>query len=87
MQWPSHKPPFLANAATITPDGMLWVLRTRRHTDSIPTYDVFDSQGRLTSRVALPKRTRLAGFGRNTVYLIRTDDDDLQYLQRVEVRR
>ena len=82
MQWPTNKPPFLANAATITPDGQLWVLRTRRHTDSIPTYDVFDARGRVTTRVALPKRTRLAGFGRGTVYLIRRDDDDLQYLQR-----
>lgn len=82
MLWPANKPPFLANGATVTPDGELWVLRTRRRTDSIPTYDVFDAQGRLTTRVALPMRTRLAGFGRGTVYLVRSDDDDLQYLKR-----
>lgn len=82
MQWPANKPPFLANAATVTPEGQLWVLRTRPHTDSIPTYDVFDAQGRRAARVALPRRTRLAGFGRGTVYLVRSDGDDLQYLQR-----
>lgn len=82
MVWPVNKPPFLANAASVTPEGQLWVLRTRRHTDATPTYDVFDSAGRLTSRIALPTRARLVGFGRGTVYLIRSDQDDLQYLQR-----
>jgi hypothetical protein len=32
--------------------------------------------------VVLPAKTRLLGFGQGTVYLVRTDDDDLQYLQR-----
>jgi hypothetical protein len=31
----------------------------------------------------LPKRTRLAGFGKGVVYLARTDEDDLVWLQRV----
>jgi hypothetical protein len=39
-------------------------------------------QGRQVERVALPARTRLAGFGSGVVYLARTDDDDLQWLGR-----
>jgi hypothetical protein len=63
---------------------MVWVLRTRAHDDSIPVFDVFDGAGRVVDRVALPKRTRLVGFGAaNAVYLARTDDDDLIWLQRV----
>lgn len=82
MEWPNHKPPFLAGAATIAGDGMLWVLRTRAHNDSSPMYDVFDGSGRLVERVVLPKSTRLLGFGAGAVYLARTGEDDLEYLRR-----
>lgn len=82
MQWPTNKPPFGANAASISPGGQLWVQRLSVHTDSVPKYDVFDAQGKLMMRVELPRRTRLVGFGRESVYLVRVDDDDLLYLQR-----
>jgi hypothetical protein len=80
--WPEVKPPFLGNAATVGPDGRLWVLRTRAAGDDVPSYDVFDSYGKQVGTVKLPASTRLIGFGRNSAYLIRTDEDDLQYLQR-----
>ena len=83
MTWPTVKPPFLAGAAQVARDGRVWVLRARAHDDSIPSYDVFDSAGRAVERVTLPKRTRVIGFGGGTVYLARTDDDDLVWLQRV----
>jgi hypothetical protein len=83
MTWPAVKPPFLAAALHIARDGRVWVLRTRAHDDSIPVFDVFDGAGRVIERVALPKRTRLVGFGSGTVYLARTDEDDLVWLQRV----
>ena len=82
LTWPTQMPPFLAGAARVAPDGTLWVLRTRAHDDRIPAYDVFDASGRLTSRVALPAGTRLLGFGNGTVYLIRVDEDDLQWIER-----
>jgi hypothetical protein len=80
--WPDFVPPFLANAAASRPNGEVWVLRTRKPGDNVPVYDVFDATGRVIGRVALPAKSRLAGFGQGTVYLIRLDDDDLQYLQR-----
>ena len=83
MTWPTVKPPFLDGAVQIDPNGRVWVLRTRAHDDSIPTFDVFDATGRVTERVTLPKRTKLVGFGRGVVYLARTDEDDLVWLQRV----
>ena len=82
VEWPEHKPPFLAGAAAVAPDGRLWVLKTRAHDDPVPMYDIFDGSGRLAERIALPARTRLAGFGRGVVYLARTDDDDLIWLSR-----
>ncbi len=80
--WPDHKPPFLAGAAAVAPDGRLWVLKTRPHDDPVPVYDLFDGTGRVVERIALPPQTRLAGFGRGVVYLARTDADDLQWLGR-----
>ena len=83
MTWPAVKPPFLAGAVHVTPEGQVWVLRTRAWNESIPTFDVFDATGRVIERVALPKRTRLIGFGNGVAFLARTDDDDLMWLQRV----
>ena len=80
--WPELKPPFTTGAAAAAPNGQLWVLRTRPAKDKVPTYDVFDAGGRVIGRVALPVDTRLVGFGNGTVYLARSDADDLQYLQR-----
>jgi hypothetical protein len=80
--WPDFMPPFQAQAAVARPNGEIWVLRTRKPGDEIPTYDVFDAAGRVIGKVALPRNHRLIGFGQGTVYLVRLDDDDLQYLQR-----
>jgi len=80
--WPDFVPPFLSNAAASRPNGEVWVLRSRKPGDNVPVYDVFDATGRVIGRVALPAKSRLVGFGQGTVYLIRLDDDDLQYLQR-----
>jgi hypothetical protein len=80
--WPEYKPPFTANAARVAPNGDLWVRRTRPPGDEVPFYDVFDARGRLTGHVRLPKGARLVGFGKGSVYVVRTDADDLQYLQK-----
>lgn len=82
MTWPANKPPFLSGAAQVAPDGRVWVLRTRAHDDPIPTFDVFDAAGKLVERVVIPKSTRLVGFGKDVVYLARTDEDDLLQLER-----
>jgi hypothetical protein len=86
VEWPDYKPPFLAGAAAIAPDGRLWVLKTRAHDDPVPVYDVFDQSGQVVERVALPVKTRLAGFGRNGLYLARSDEDDLLWLGRYALR-
>jgi hypothetical protein len=78
--WPATKPPFTSVVAGA--NGEVWVARSRPARDEVPTYDVFDGTGRLTGRVALPKRTRVVAVGATYVYTARTDDDDLQYLQR-----
>jgi hypothetical protein len=85
FEWPEHKPYFDAATVRMSPAGEFWVMRYRAAGDEIPVYDVFDANGRLARRVSLPAKTRLVGFGEGTVYTVRTDEDDLQYLQRHRV--
>lgn len=79
-------PPFTGGPGSAsvlaTPDGEVWVARTRPAGDKIPTYDVFDRTGALVKKVSLNPSSRVVGFGKGTVYVARADEDDLQYLQR-----
>lgn len=81
-RWPEVKPPFLANAAVVATDGRLWVQRTSPASDESPRYDVFDSFGKLVAHVTLPAASRLVGFGRSSTYVVRKDENDLEYLER-----
>jgi hypothetical protein len=77
------KPPFDGGGAVqVAPEGEVWVLRTRPAGNKIPSYDVFDRTGALVKSVSLNPKSRVVGFGKGTVYVVRTDQDDLQYLQR-----
>lgn len=81
-EYPEFKPPFPGRSTWVTPEGMLWVLRSRAATDPIPLIDVFDQRGNLVSQVKLPQDRRVVGFGNGVVYLAHTDSDDLQWLER-----
>jgi hypothetical protein len=83
--WPDLMPPFLDNAATVAPNGTIWIARTRQANDDVPKYDVIDASGKVVMRVELPKKTRLVGIGNGVIYTVRTDEDDLQYLQRFRI--
>ena len=48
-------------------------------------WDVIDQAGKLVARWRLPARTTLVAVGQGVVYTTRTDEDDLRYLQRVEL--
>lgn len=82
-EWPEAKPPFTGqDAVLVSPAGEVWVERTRTASDNTPKYDVFDGAGRLVRVVTLRPRSRVAGFGKGAVYVVRSDEDDLQYLER-----
>ena len=77
--FPEFKGPFIN--AVAGPNNQIWVQRYMP-AGAPPTYDVIDATGKVIQRVVLPKSTRLLGFGAGTVYLVRNDEDDLQYVQR-----
>lgn len=77
------RPPFTsASGVLVSPDGEIWVDRSRPAGDTTPVYDVFDSAGRLVRKVSLPPDHAVTGFGTGSIYVIRTDEDGLQYLVR-----
>lgn len=80
--WPAAMPPFDAGRVFATPTGQVWVGRYQSASDKAPRYDVFDATGKHTGQVVFPANTRVVGFGTGTVYTVRIDEDDLQYLQR-----
>lgn len=81
MTWPATKPPFVPSSALVTPEGELWVERSVA-AGSPREYDTFNAQGVHTGRVIVPPRSQVIGLGRGTAYLVRLDEDELQYLER-----
>jgi hypothetical protein len=84
--WPDAYPAISPMQVHAAPDGMLWVRRATPTALDRERWDVVDGAGKLVARWQLPKRTRLVGVGSGCVFTVRLDEDDLQYLQRVEVR-
>ena len=82
--WPDTKPPFLASAVTVSPDGNAWVQRSTKAGEP-QRFDVFDASGNRTGEVVLPAQRRLLGFGDGVVYLAYVDEDDLQWLERYDL--
>jgi hypothetical protein len=81
MDWPRDKPPFQPRGVQATPAGTVWVQRFVK-AGAPEAYDVFSSTGERIGRVTLPDGRTLLGFGTGSVYLYRTDADDLQWLER-----
>jgi len=82
LEWPEQKPPFETQGVFVTPEGELWIRVSQPAGARQQRYDVVDGQGRLVRRVELAEDRRLVGFGRGTLYTVRRDADDLEWLER-----
>ena len=82
LDWPDVKPPFPFTGALAAPDGRLWVQRHVPATDLRTHYDIIDRRGNVVARAVVPNAGRVVGFGAKSIYVVRKDEDDLQYLQR-----
>jgi len=85
LQWPDVLPAFHASGVYVAMSGEMWVERYVG-ADDMPVYDVFDGTGTLVRRMILPEMRAVVGFGSGCVYLARTDDYDLQWLEKYELR-
>jgi hypothetical protein len=84
--WPANYPAVSPLGALAAPDGRLWVKRATPVRVGREQWDVIDQSGKLVARWRLPAKTTLVAVGQGVVYTTRTDEDDLRYIQRVEVR-
>ena len=84
--WPANYPAIAPLAALAAPDGRLWVRRSIPFRVGHEQWDVIDATGKLVASWRLPAKTTIAAVGQGVVYTVRTDQDDLRYLQRVEIR-
>jgi hypothetical protein len=83
LTWPEVMPPFTGSRAVLAaPNGELWVRRAQPAKARGGVYDVFDAQGRLTRQVTLDGNRVVLGFGPGVVFVTRTDEDDLQWIER-----
>ena len=85
--WPANYPPAAPLGALAGPDGRLWVKRSIPVRMGREQWDVIDAAGRLVARWRLPPRTSIVAIGQGVVYTVRTDEDDLRYIQRVDIGR
>ena len=80
VEFPEFKPPF--EAVRVAPSGEVWAQVSQPAGSDRQLYDVFDAQGRRVRQVELAPGRRLLGFGRGTLYAVRLDEDDLQWVER-----
>jgi hypothetical protein len=80
--WPSEIPPFLPGALLGSNDGRLLILRTPTADNPDVRYDIVDRQGRLDRQLLLGSNQRIVAFGKKSVYVVVSDDDDLERMQR-----
>lgn len=81
--WPEEFPPIAAIVAFPSPSGQVWVRRSVPARLDREQWDVIDRTGKLVARWRLPAKTTLVAVGDGAVYTVRTDEDDLRYVQRV----
>lgn len=80
--FPASLPPFEENGAWLSPGGDIWVARSRAANDEVPVIDVLDNAGTRRGSLQLPEARRVLALDRNGIYLVHTDDDGLQWVER-----
>jgi hypothetical protein len=85
--WPTEYPPIGFIVAWPAPNGNVWVRRSVPSRLDREQWDVISPAGKLVARWQLPPKTTLSAVGTDAVYTVRTDEDDLRYVQRIPVPR
>jgi hypothetical protein len=84
---PDYKPAFWNSTALAGPNGEFWIAREVPAGSKTREYDRFDRAANRTMSVTIESTTRIAGFGRNAMYTVRTDADGLQWLEKRPIPR
>jgi hypothetical protein len=84
LAWPAQLPPFLEGALVAAADGSVWIRRTTA-AGARSEYDVLDSALVVRARVTLPSAQRIIAVGRRYLFAVRTDNDDVEWLERYDL--
>jgi hypothetical protein len=82
QDWPEVKPPFVGGTPRTAPDGTLWIQVSQPASAKGELWDIVDARGQRIRQIVLPEGRRLVGLGNGTVYTVRRDADDLEWLER-----
>jgi len=82
QDWPEVKPPFVAGSPRTSPEGELWIQVSQPASVTTEVWDVIDERGQRVRQVVLPEGRRLVALGKGTLYTVRRDADDLEWLER-----
>jgi hypothetical protein len=81
---PATKPPFVAGATLVDPLGRVWVRRTMSKDSNVRRWSVFNRRGVHVGDVELPGSRRIIHLAGAGVYVIRTDANDVPWLEFYE---
>jgi hypothetical protein len=81
LEWPDHKPAFVSNGVWVTPEGDVWVQRHVPAGEPV-RFDVFGADAELKGKITLPAGRSVVGIGKSAVYVVRTDELGLQWLEQ-----
>jgi hypothetical protein len=82
-EWPDELPPFEAPVTLLgSPDGLLLVKLLQTRAEPALRYDVVDRSGTARRQIVLARNQHILGFGASSIYVVETDNDGIQRLQR-----
>jgi len=81
FDWPDVMPPFQPRRSIVSPEGELWVQRYVA-VGSPQTIDVFGPDARKLREVTVSPGARVVAFGIASVYVVRTDEVGLEWLEK-----
>ena len=82
-KWPNEYPAVAGFASIPAGDGKLWVKRAIPVRRGREQWDVIDRAGKLVARWQLPPKVTIVAAGDGVLYTVRTDEDDLRYIQKI----
>lgn len=85
-RFPEFLPPFEGGYVPAAPWGEVWIRVDPASTARQTVFDVLGRDGRRIRRVGVDGRARIVGFGTESVYIVRTDAYDLEWLERYRIQ-
>jgi hypothetical protein len=80
--FPRYRPPFEEWGAWLSPEGDVWVARSRSRTESFQAIDILEPGGSRRRQLRLPEGRRIVALERSGIFLARVNDDGLEFLER-----